>query len=103
MKAARSHAPGDIRLEDVPEPVASPGDVVIRVRNCSTCGTDVKISKFGHPNIVPPRVMGHEVAGEVVEVGDGVAGWSPGDRVQVIAAIPDGTCAECLRGSMTVC
>ena len=50
MKAARFHAPGDIRIEDVAEPVAGPGDVVIRVRNCSTCGTDVKISRHGHQN-----------------------------------------------------
>jgi L-iditol 2-dehydrogenase len=103
MKVARFHAPGDIRVEDLPEPSPGPGDVKIRVRNCSTCGTDVKISRFGHQNIVPPRVMGHEVAGEVVEVGDDVEGWSSGDRVQVIAAIPCGTCAECKRGSMTVC
>ena len=103
MKVARFYAPGDIRVEDAPEPSPGPGDVKIRVRNCSTCGTDVKISKFGHQNIVPPRVMGHEVAGEVVEVGAGVEGWASGDRVQVIAAIPDGTCAECKRGSMTVC
>jgi L-iditol 2-dehydrogenase len=47
--------------------------------------------------------MGHEVAGEVVEVGASVTGWEAGDRVQVIAAIPDGTCAECRRGRLTVC
>jgi L-iditol 2-dehydrogenase len=103
MKVARFHAPGDIRVEDLPEPSPGPGDIKIRVRACSTCGTDVKISRFGHHHIVPPRVMGHEVAGEVVEAGDGVEGWASGDRVQVIAAIPCGQCAECRRGSMTVC
>ncbi|MEV7808772.1 zinc-dependent dehydrogenase [Microbispora sp. NPDC088329] len=103
MKVARFHAPGDIRLEEVPEPVARPGEVKIRVRNCSTCGTDVKIYRFGHHHIRPPRVMGHEIAGEIVEVGEGVTGWSPGDRVQVIAAIPCGECEECRRGHLTVC
>ena len=103
MKVVRFHAPGDVRIEDAPEPSPGAGDVKIRVRNCSTCGTDVKISKFGHHHIHPPRVMGHEIAGEVVEVGDGVDGWASGDRVQVIAAIPCGTCAECRRGRMTVC
>ena len=107
MKAARFHAPGDIRLEDVPEPVAGPGDVVIRVRNCSTCGTDVKISRHGHQNIHPPRTMGHEIAGEIVEVGsdvaNGVEGWKVGDRVQVIAAIPCGICPDCRAGRMTIC
>ena len=47
--------------------------------------------------------MGHEIAGEIVDVGDGVEGWAAGDRVQVIAAIPDGTCADCLAGRPTVC
>jgi L-iditol 2-dehydrogenase len=103
MKAVRFHAPGDVRMEDVPEPTPGAGDVKIRVRNCSTCGTDVKISKFGHHHIHPPRVMGHEIAGEIVETGAGVSGWSAGDRVQVIAAIPCGRCAECRRGRMTVC
>ncbi|MDW5325298.1 zinc-dependent dehydrogenase [Plantactinospora sp. KLBMP9567] len=103
MKSVRFHAPGDVRIEDVPEPTPGPGDVKIRVRNCSTCGTDVKISKFGHHHIHPPRVMGHEIAGEVVQTGSEVTGWAAGDRVQVIAAIPCGTCAECRRGRMTVC
>ncbi|MBB2913673.1 L-iditol 2-dehydrogenase [Streptosporangium becharense] len=102
MKVARFHAPGDIRIEEAPEPVAGPGEVKIRVRNCSTCGTDAKILRHGHHHIRPPRVMGHEIAGEVVEAA-GVAGWAPGDRVQVIAAIPCGTCGECRRGRMTVC
>jgi L-iditol 2-dehydrogenase len=103
MRAARFHAPGDIRLEDVAEPIAGPGDVVIRVRNCSTCGTDVKISRHGHHHIVPPRTMGHEIAGEISEVGDGVSGFAVGDRVQVIAAIPCGVCPDCRAGRMTVC
>jgi L-iditol 2-dehydrogenase len=73
------------------------------VRACSTCGTDVKISRSGHPNMTPPQVMGHEIAGEVVAVGDGVDAWSIGDRVQVIAAIPDGTCPDCLAGHQSIC
>lgn len=101
MKVARFHAPGDIRIEDAPEPVAGPGEVKIRVRACSTCGTDAKILRHGHHHIRPPRVMGHEIAGEVTETD--VPGWAPGDRVQVIAAIPCGTCGECRRGRMTVC
>lgn len=103
MKGAVFYAPGDVRLEEVPEPTAGPGEVKLRIRNCSTCGTDVKIFKNGHPNMDPPQVMGHEIAGEIVEIGDGVSGWEIGDRVQVIAAVPCGTCDECTRGRMTVC
>jgi L-iditol 2-dehydrogenase len=109
MKAARFYAPGDIRIEDVLEPMPNRAEIKIRVRNCSTCGTDVKIYRSGHQNIDPPRTMGHEVAGEIVEIGAevGPAGdgtpWKVGDRVQVIAAVPDGTCPDCSRGWMTIC
>jgi L-iditol 2-dehydrogenase len=103
MRIVRFHAPGDVRIEEAPEPMPGPDDVKVRVRACSTCGTDVKISKFGHHHIVPPRVMGHEIAGEIVAVGNSVVDWRAGDRVQVIAAIPCGTCGECRRGRMTVC
>ena len=103
MRVVRFYAPRDVRVEDAPEPMAGPGELVIRVRNCSVCGTDAKIWQSGHPNLSPPRVLGHEVAGEVVEAGEGAGGWSVGDRVQVIAAIPDGSCHECRHGWMTVC
>src|SRR5436190_23959564 len=97
IQTARLHAPGDLRLEPLPEPHAGAGDLVIRVLACGTCGTDVKIFHYGHANITLPRVMGHEVAGQIVEVGTGVVDWSVGDRVQVIAAIPDGECFQCRR------
>ena len=104
MLALRFYAPEDLRLEDVPEPTCGTGEVKIRVKNCSTCGTDVKIRKNGHQNLTPPRIIGHEIAGEVVEVGSGVAGdWKPGDRIQVIAAVPCGKCHECRKGWMAVC
>jgi L-iditol 2-dehydrogenase len=103
MRVVRFHAPRDVRVEDAPEPTAGPGGLLVRVRNCSVCGTDAKIWRSGHPDLRPPRVLGHEVAGEVVEVADGAGGWSVGDRVQVIAAIPDGTCHECRHGWQTVC
>ncbi|WP_017585680.1 zinc-dependent dehydrogenase [Nocardiopsis ganjiahuensis] len=103
MLVARFYAPGDIRLEQAPEPTPGPGQLKIAVANCSTCGTDVKISRHGHHHIRPPRVIGHEIAGRIVEIGEGVDGWAEGDRVQVIAAIPCGTCVECADGRFTVC
>jgi len=101
MNVWRFYAPGDLRFEVVDEPKVGPGEVKIRVRNCSTCGTDVKIFNHGHHHLVPPRVIGHEIAGTVVE--STVYGWVAGDRVQVIAAVPCGVCADCARGRMTVC
>jgi L-iditol 2-dehydrogenase len=103
VKVARFYAPGDVRIEEAPEPSAEAGELKLRVHNTSTCGTDLKIFRYGHHHIDPPRVIGHEIAGEVVEVGEGVSGWEVGARVQVIAAIPCGECFECRRGRLTIC
>lgn len=101
MRVARFYAPGDVRIEEAAEPEAGPGELKLRVRACSTCGTDVKIHRSGHHHIVPPRVMGHEIAGEIVDAR--ADGWQRGDRVQVIAAIPCGQCPDCVRGRQTIC
>jgi L-iditol 2-dehydrogenase len=101
MKALRLCAPEDVRLEKVPEPTCGPDEVTLRVRTCSTCGTDVKILYNGHQNLIPPRTIGHEMAGEVgadVNTTYGSA-WRVGDRAQVIAAVPCGECYECRKGS----
>jgi L-iditol 2-dehydrogenase len=103
MKVVRYYAPGNVAVEDSPEPEPAPGEVKLRVRGCSACGTDLKIYAHGHHRISPPRVLGHEIAGEVVKPGSGVTGWAAGDRVQMIGAIPCGRCADCRRGWMTVC
>ncbi|MBA2553909.1 MAG: alcohol dehydrogenase catalytic domain-containing protein [Geodermatophilaceae bacterium] len=103
MRVARFYAPGDLRLEDMAEPKPGSDEVMLRVSNCSTCGTDVKIFNHGHQHIDPPRVMGHEVAGEIVAVGADVDAWSAGDQVQVIAAVPCGQCYYCTRGTMAIC
>ncbi|MEC3916814.1 zinc-dependent dehydrogenase [Nocardia sp. CDC160] len=108
MKALRYYAPEDLRLEEIPEPVCAPDEIKLRVRNCSTCGTDVKIRHNGHQNLTPPRTLGHEIAGEIVEVGAAVnerhgTDWRVGDRAQVIAAVPCGECHECRKGWMAVC
>lgn len=103
MKVARFYAPGDLRVEDARRPEPGPGELLMRVKACATCGTDVKIFRFGHHHIRPPRVMGHEIAGIVEELGEGAEGFSVGDGVQVIAAIPCGECFECKHRSMSIC
>ncbi|MEC3953936.1 zinc-dependent dehydrogenase [Nocardia sp. CDC153] len=108
MKALRYYAPEDVRLEEIAEPDCAPDEIKLRVRNCSTCGTDVKIRHNGHQNLTPPRTLGHEIAGEIVEVGAAVrerfgGDWRVGDRAQVIAAVPCGECHECGKGWMAVC
>ncbi len=103
MKVARFYAPGNLRVEEMPKPAPGRGELLIRMHACATCGTDVKIFRFGHHHLVPPRVLGHEIAGAVEELGEEAEGFSPGDRVQVIAAIPCGECFECRHRSMSIC
>jgi L-iditol 2-dehydrogenase len=103
MKVVRYYAPGNVRVETSPEPTPGHGEVKIKVRNCSLCGTDLKIFRHGNHRISPPRVLGHEIVGEITELGDGVPGWAVGDRVHVVGAIPCGQCAECRRGWQTMC
>lgn len=104
MKAVRFYAPGDVRIEDIPEPECGPDEIKVKVKNCSTCGTDVKIRNNGHVNITRVTTMGHEVAGEIVEVGaEALGDFKVGERVQVIAAVPCGDCYECDKGWMEVC
>lgn len=103
MKAALFSGPGDLKVIDVDQPTPSATEILIRVRTCATCGTDAKIFNHGHPRLKPPQVIGHEIAGEIVAVGASVSGFTIGERVQVIAAIPCGDCWLCTSGRMTIC
>jgi L-iditol 2-dehydrogenase len=103
MRAATYYGPGDLRLVDVPEPSAGPGELKLRMRATATCGTDAKIFRHGHPRLEPPQIIGHELAGEVIEVGEGTEGFAIGDGVQVIAAVPCGDCWACKADRMTIC
>lgn len=103
MKAALYSGPQDLKIVEVPQPAPAAGEILLRVRACATCGTDAKIFNHGHPRLKPPMVIGHEIAGEIAEIGDGVTGWSIGDRVQVIAAIPCGECWACAADKMQIC
>lgn len=82
MKALRKLRPGvgNIALVDVPVPTAPAGHVVLAVKAAGVCGTDIHILHDEFPSR-PPVTLGHEVAGEIVEIGSGVSGWSIGDRV----------------------
>ncbi|NWF91463.1 MAG: alcohol dehydrogenase catalytic domain-containing protein [Syntrophaceae bacterium] len=90
----------DIRLEEIPTPEIGPGELLVKVKASGICGSDVmewyRIKKA-------PRVLGHEIAGEVVEVGAGVERYKVGDRVFVSHHVPCNTCRYCLSGHHTVC
>jgi L-iditol 2-dehydrogenase len=103
MKAALFSGPQDLKVIEVEKPTPTPHEILIRVKTCATCGTDAKIFNHGHPRLKPPQIIGHEIAGEVVELGSKITGFAVGDRVQVIAAIPCGDCWLCKSGRMTIC
>lgn len=103
MKAARSYIGKDIRIEIVPDPVAERGQLLIRVRAAGICGSDVHFFK---EELVPPkvpRVLGHELAGEVVALGEGVTRFRVGQRVVVEPLLTCGECGYCLSGDYYLC
>lgn len=105
MLAARLYGPGDLRVEDVPRPEPGPGEVLIRVDRALTCTTDLKIFRQGtHPALGPlPSLFGHELAGEVAAVGDGVKSPVVGQRVAVGNSAPCGRCPYCRRAEFSLC
>ena len=105
MRALMLHGPGDLRLEEVPHPAPGPGEIVVRPEAALTCATDAKMLRAGaHPALGPlPAPLGHELAGTVAAVGDGVAWPRPGDRVVVANSAPCGACPRCLEARPNLC
>jgi L-iditol 2-dehydrogenase len=103
MKAYVQTALDRFEERDLPVPRPAPGEVVLRVRVALTCGTDLKLLHRGHARISYPVTMGHEVCGEVVEVGEGVGRGLLGQRVVPGVTGPCGTCADCRRGDSNLC
>ena len=101
MKAAVFHGGGRITPGDWPRPAVGAGELLLRVRGCGLCGSD--IAKIVAPETRGPAVFGHEVVGDVIEAGDGVAGFAVGDRVVAAHHVPCGQCHYCRRGSESMC
>lgn len=100
MRVAVYYSNTDLRIEEVPVPEIGPGELLVRIEASGICGSDVmewyRIHKV-------PLVLGHEIAGEVVEVGEGVTGFIQGDRVAVTHHVPCMSCHYCASGHETVC
>lgn len=103
MKAVQYLGPGKLELSDVPYPIASAGELVVRVLAATTCGTDVKTFLRGHPKFQPPSPFGHEFTGEIVEVGPNVEDFSVGMRITANVFAPCGTCYLCKMGQGNLC
>ncbi len=105
MRAAVVHGREDVRVEEVEIPQLGPGEVLLRTRAALTCGTDVKVYRRGyHARMIqPPALFGHEIAGVVEEVGEGVLGVVPGTHVVAANSAPCGACGYCRAERASLC
>src|SRR6516165_10628347 len=103
MKAAVVTRPGSVLVQEVPDLKPGPGDVLIRVASAGVCGTDVHIVTGHHVQVTLPLVPGHEIAGHVESIGEGVHDLTAGQAVAVDPVIACGTCHFCLRGLRNHC
>jgi len=103
MKAAVLEGIDQLVVKEVPNYKVSRGEVLVRVKSCAVCGSDLRIMHSGNPRVQYPQIIGHEIAGEVVEVGAGVERFGVGDRVAVGADVPCGKCYWCQNGKGTNC
>jgi len=105
MTAAVLYGKEHLQIETVDVPKIGPGDVLVRVRAALTCGTDVKVFRRGYHArmIVPPALFGHELAGDIVELGKNVRGFKVGQRVMAANSAPCGVCFYCQRDQENLC
>jgi L-iditol 2-dehydrogenase len=105
MQAAVLYGKEDVRLESVPVPSIGPGEILVRVRTALTCGTDVKVFRRGyHARMInPPALFGHEMAGDVVALGEGVTEFELGQRVVAANSAPCDKCFFCVRNQQNLC
>jgi len=102
MKAARLKRARDIALEEIPVPEISDMEVLVEVKYCGICGTDLHAFQF--PGFFPVGCfMGHEFSGVIAKVGNRVEGWKPGDRVIVLPGTQCGECWACQHGFLSLC
>ena len=105
MKAVVYHAPGDVRVEQIPVPVCGDEQVLIEIEACAVCGSDLKTSKVGNPRMKAATVLGHEFCAIVREIGpDAQAGdLRVGDRIVMATSVGCGECMYCRRGWRNLC
>ncbi len=103
MKAAVWDKVGHVSIEEKEMPKANPGHVVVKVKAVGVCATDIHMIMGKVKLAKPPHVLGHEIAGEIAEIGDGVQGWEKGDRVVVDTIISCGRCKACKSGRRELC
>lgn len=102
MRAVVCETPGTLRIVEKPVPVPVDGEVLVRIKRMGVCGTDLHIFNGKHPFLEYPRIMGHELSGEVAGVGDGVS-LAVGTPVYIMPYLTCGTCVACRKGKTNCC
>jgi 2-desacetyl-2-hydroxyethyl bacteriochlorophyllide A dehydrogenase len=102
MKALVAHKPKSVSVSDWEDPTPAAGEVLIGVAACGMCGTDRHIVEGSYPATYP-NVLGHEIAGTIEAIGEGVTDFAAGDRVAIDPNIPDHECPFCKRGEVNLC
>lgn len=103
MKALVLKEYRQLHLEEVPVPAPEPDEVLVRVRACGICGSDVHGFDGSTGRRIPPIIMGHEAAGEIAGAGSAVTAWKEGDRVTFDSTVSCGECWFCQRGKVNLC
>ncbi|MHC1695091.1 MAG: alcohol dehydrogenase catalytic domain-containing protein [Eubacteriales bacterium] len=98
MKAAVFEGIDKITVRDVPTPRPGDDSVLVRMKSCAVCGSDLRIFHSGNSRVTPPQILGHEISGEVCEVGKKITKVKVGDRIAVGADVPCGECVFCEAG-----
>ena len=98
MKAAVLESLDNMVVKEVPTPVCGDAEILVRVKACAVCGSDIRIFHSGNSRVETPQIIGHEIAGEVAEVGKLVTKFKVGDRIAIGADVPCGECVFCKAG-----
>src|SRR3954451_5573549 len=106
MRVSVLNGPGDVAMVERPVPGPGSGEVLVEVASVGVCGSDTHYydhGRIGSYVVEQPLVLGHEAAGRIVEVGQGVARDRVGQRVSIEPGVPDFTCEQCLAGRYNLC
>ena len=103
MKAVRLYGAKDLRVEEVEKPRISENEILMRVKAATICASDIRSYNYGNGRMRPPRILGHEIAGDVAETGSNVKGYDSGTRITLNPNIFCGRCIFCLTGRHELC
>ena len=103
MRAAVYEGIERIVVKDIPIPKINDEEILVRIKCCAICGTDIRIYHYGNPSVIPPTTTGHELSGVIEKIGKEVKDFKEGERVTIATSIPCLKCPLCQRGLYNIC